>query len=290
MEPTYSAEAALVDLKERLRRLRTERRFSMSGLEMRAGVSHTTASQALNGPSVPSEATVIALAQALGTDATPLLTLRKQVVGAPAKGLRIHADLQFGTLAEDAAHEAMGTPVHVQHERDVLLKEVLVRVTVVNESRLPVQITAFVVEAWDNEALRSFDLLPEPLPTMVEPRSRIVLRVQKEPIDSLDAITFIGVVDGLGKRYGLLAEDVRALAAASWALPTRVIAARRRDDPSYMVAAFQTRTPVEMDQKPVPDGTNPPEVLATRTMLGLPVPDFLRLDELSQRTGNVEPE
>ncbi|MFB7215402.1 helix-turn-helix domain-containing protein [Streptomyces sp. NPDC056255] len=287
MEPKYSAEAALAELKERLRQLRTERRFSMAGLEMRAGVSHTTASQALNGPSVPSETTVIALAKALGAEAAPLLTLRKQAAGTVAKTLQIQADLQFGALAEDEADDAVGTPVRVLDDRDVLLEEALVRVTVVNVSRLPVQITAFVVEAWGNGALCRFNLMPEPLPAMVEPRSRIVLRVQKEPIDYLDAITFIGVVDGLGQRHGLLTKDVRALAADCWALPTRVFIARRRDDHSHLVATFQIRTPGEMGQTPVPD---PPEVLATRTMLGLPLPDFLRLDELSQQTGDGDPE
>jgi transcriptional regulator with XRE-family HTH domain len=49
----------------------------MSGLEMRAGLGHTTVSRALNGTTVPSESTVVALAGALGTDVGPLLNLRR---------------------------------------------------------------------------------------------------------------------------------------------------------------------------------------------------------------------
>lgn len=59
----------LEELKSQLRQLRAERRLSMSGLELRAGLGHTTVSKALNGPTVPSEATVAALAQALGAEA-----------------------------------------------------------------------------------------------------------------------------------------------------------------------------------------------------------------------------
>ncbi|MFD5506815.1 NACHT domain-containing protein [Streptomyces sp. NPDC127051] len=72
----------LEELKAKLRQLRAERRLSMSGLELRAGLGHTTVSRALNGPTVPSEATVAALAQALGAEAGPLLELRRQVLPA----------------------------------------------------------------------------------------------------------------------------------------------------------------------------------------------------------------
>ncbi|MEU1125599.1 NACHT domain-containing protein [Streptomyces sp. NPDC005899] len=67
-------------LKEQLRQLRAERRLSMSGLELQAGLGHTTASRALNGPTVPSEATVVALARALGADARSLLELRRSAL------------------------------------------------------------------------------------------------------------------------------------------------------------------------------------------------------------------
>ncbi|MEV4975322.1 NACHT domain-containing protein [Streptomyces scopuliridis] len=68
----------LAELKAQLRQLRAERRVTMAGLELRAGLGHTTASRALNGPTVPSEATVVALARAMGADAGPLLKLRRR--------------------------------------------------------------------------------------------------------------------------------------------------------------------------------------------------------------------
>ncbi|MGY1498655.1 NACHT domain-containing protein [Streptomyces sp. QTS52] len=67
---------ALVELKERLRSLRAQRRLSMTALPMRAGLGRTTVSQALNGTGVPSEATVAVLASVLGADPEPLLRLR----------------------------------------------------------------------------------------------------------------------------------------------------------------------------------------------------------------------
>ncbi|UED87369.1 NACHT domain-containing protein [Streptomyces profundus] len=71
-------EQALAELKARLRRRQLERGLGMSGLELRAGLGHTTVSHALNGAHLPTEATVIRLAKALGTDPAPLLDLRDQ--------------------------------------------------------------------------------------------------------------------------------------------------------------------------------------------------------------------
>ncbi|WP_369377069.1 NACHT domain-containing NTPase [Streptomyces sp. cg36] len=73
MTTSEARQKALIDLKERLRSLRAQRRFSMIVLAKRAGLSRTTISQALNGTTVPSESTVAALAAALGADAEALL-------------------------------------------------------------------------------------------------------------------------------------------------------------------------------------------------------------------------
>lgn len=66
----------LEDLKRLLRRLRVERGFSVGGLARRARLGRTTTSQALNGATVPSEATLVSLAHALRAPADPLLRLR----------------------------------------------------------------------------------------------------------------------------------------------------------------------------------------------------------------------
>ncbi|MFD4021060.1 NACHT domain-containing protein [Streptomyces sindenensis] len=71
---------ALAQLASELSRLRAERRISVAALASRAGLGRTTASKALNGAAVPSEETVIALAQVLSADPRPLLRLRRQAL------------------------------------------------------------------------------------------------------------------------------------------------------------------------------------------------------------------
>ncbi|WP_411114625.1 NACHT domain-containing protein [Streptomyces sp. 029-5] len=71
---------ALQRLSENLRRLRAERRIPVGALAGRAGLSRTTTSKALNGASVPTEETVIALARAFGIDPQPLLNIRRQAL------------------------------------------------------------------------------------------------------------------------------------------------------------------------------------------------------------------
>jgi transcriptional regulator with XRE-family HTH domain len=71
----------LARLALRLRTLRVQRGLQMNGLQLRTGLGRTTISQALSGNKMPSEATLVALAQALGTDVEPLLALRNAAVG-----------------------------------------------------------------------------------------------------------------------------------------------------------------------------------------------------------------
>ncbi|MEU7682763.1 NACHT domain-containing protein [Streptomyces spectabilis] len=81
----------LADLKARLRSLRARRRLSMITLSRRAGLGRTTVSQALNGTGVPTDATVAALAAALGGDPEELLRLRDRAVppAAPAEAATV---------------------------------------------------------------------------------------------------------------------------------------------------------------------------------------------------------
>ncbi|WP_051854515.1 NACHT domain-containing protein [Streptomyces sp. NRRL B-1347] len=80
MEASEDGTEPLADLKARLRNLRARRRLSMITLSRRAGLGRTTVSQALNGTGVPTDATVAALAAALGADAEELLRLRDRAV------------------------------------------------------------------------------------------------------------------------------------------------------------------------------------------------------------------
>ena len=45
---------------------------------------------------------------------------------------------------------------------------------------------------------------------------------QKEVLDLFGEVTFIGVVDALGRQHGLTTKDSRELLEESWRLPTRV--------------------------------------------------------------------
>lgn len=76
-------EDPLAELALRLRTLRAQRGLQMGGLQQRTGLGRTTVSQALNGQVVPSEATLVALAKALGADVEPLLALREAAVRQP---------------------------------------------------------------------------------------------------------------------------------------------------------------------------------------------------------------
>ncbi|MCX4808929.1 NACHT domain-containing protein [Streptomyces sp. NBC_01214] len=68
----------LDELAQQLRILKAQRGLSMGGLQHRSQLGKTTVSQALSGSRLPSEATVVALARALGAEAEPLLALRQQ--------------------------------------------------------------------------------------------------------------------------------------------------------------------------------------------------------------------
>ncbi|MER7191373.1 AAA family ATPase [Streptomyces flaveolus] len=70
----------LEELKLLLRDRRAELGISMRVVERSASLGHTTVSKALNGPGIPTRATVIALAKALRTDPDPLLRLHRQAV------------------------------------------------------------------------------------------------------------------------------------------------------------------------------------------------------------------
>ncbi|MFJ4536567.1 NACHT domain-containing protein [Streptomyces tibetensis] len=76
-------EDPLAELALRLRTLRAQRGLQMGGLQQRTGLGRTTVSQALNGQVVPTEATLVALAKALGADVEPMLALREAAARQP---------------------------------------------------------------------------------------------------------------------------------------------------------------------------------------------------------------
>ncbi|MGW1396827.1 helix-turn-helix domain-containing protein [Streptomyces nigra] len=110
-------EGPLSELGLLLRTLRVQHGLQVKGLVARSGLGRTTVSQALGGKVVPSEATLVALAQALNTEARPLLKLRKDAVHGrgqdrrprrrqPSTGLRA-----AGRQAQGGARDQPGRPV-----------------------------------------------------------------------------------------------------------------------------------------------------------------------------------
>ncbi|MFF9310758.1 NACHT domain-containing protein [Streptomyces sp. NPDC014748] len=81
---------ALEALGEQLRRLRARQRLSVVALSVRAGLGRTTVSKALNGASVPSEETIIALSAVLRADPAPLLLLRSEAQAGSRTSERVH--------------------------------------------------------------------------------------------------------------------------------------------------------------------------------------------------------
>ncbi|MGW2057771.1 NACHT domain-containing protein [Streptomyces sp. NPDC001840] len=74
----------LAELAQRLRTLRAQQGLQVGGLQQRTGLGRTTVSQALSGHTLPSEATLVALAKALRTDVEPLLALRQAAYASDA--------------------------------------------------------------------------------------------------------------------------------------------------------------------------------------------------------------
>jgi transcriptional regulator with XRE-family HTH domain len=90
----------LIELARHIRLSLATRRWTVGALERRAGLGHTTVSQALNGRLVPSERTVAALAHALGGDTHIWLALRE---------------------AAERHEETLNEPVRIGSENGVIL-------------------------------------------------------------------------------------------------------------------------------------------------------------------------
>jgi hypothetical protein len=116
----------------------------------------------------------------------------------------------------------------------------LISFTIVNGGGKALQISGIVVESIAGDHINIKEITPNPLPVVLEPLTSIITTIQKETIDMESSITFIGVVDALGRRYGLEEQACKALVLRSWEAPTRVGWFRRKDDPAApMIQAFR---------------------------------------------------
>lgn len=144
-------------------------------------------------------------------------------------------------LMYSAGESAYGTPVLVERGDDVLQETVVVAFEVRNHGGTPTQVLGLVIESPGSEpnVLQSKEIATAGLPVVLEPGTTIGALLQKEHFDFLESCTFVGVVDGMGRRHGVAPEQGAELLNRCWQLPTRVAVYQRRDDPDKRVVAFQ---------------------------------------------------
>lgn len=166
--------------------------------------------------------------------------------------VKVHVRVATRPIGEAEGETARGTAVLVRRGRDELWEEFLVSFEVRNAGGAPVQIVAVVLEHTEGEVLHSIEIVPEPLPTVVAPATKVDFSVQKEFIDLASSVIFFGVVDALGRRYSAHRSQITNVIEASWSAPTRVRMYQRRDDvEGPPVKAFQMHDRASMRAAPV---------------------------------------
>jgi hypothetical protein len=167
----------------------------------------------------------------------------------------VTAAITLSPISDIEDPDTRGTPVTVQHGSDALPEEMLITFTIVNGGGKALQISAVVIESIAGDHVNIKEITPHPLPVVLEPLTSIITTVQKETIDMEKSITFIGVVDALGRRYGVEEQACKALVLRSWEAPTRVAWFRRRDDPTApMVQAFRMLDRSVLSTRPLRKG------------------------------------
>lgn len=182
----------------------------------------------------------------------PRLTVTAKLVHSPASD------------TEDP-NSGIGTPVMVERGRDVLNERVAIAITIANHGEQALQIVGVIVEGGAGDITNANQIVPSPLPAVIEPRSMVTVTVQKEFLDMESEVFFFGVVDALGRRHPVAATEAQTLIERAWEMPTRVAWFRRRDDPqAEPVRAFQARQPSSI--------TSRPKAKSDRSLASRPVP------------------
>ncbi len=190
---------------------------------------------------------------------------------------------------------AKGTPVWVKRGHDTLLEEILISMTVTNEGERALQIVSVVIETLEERFITVREVTPPQLPHVLDPRTSVSFAVQKELIDDSVAITFIGVVDALGRRHGLDRQQTQRPVEESWNLPTRVGVYRRKDDPEKMVRAFAAKDRTSINQRVIDTLNRKPQPFASRAEYSQPSSPASGAgstppDPQSEASGNTHPE
>lgn len=173
-------------------------------------------------------------------------------------------EVATGIDPEGGDEAILGTPVKVRQGPDVLDKTYFLRMQVSNSGDKGVQISSVTLESLEESRVNVHEVVPSLLPTVLEPRTAITLTVQKEFLDSVSAVTFFGVTDALGKRYGANDVSIREVVQQSWQLPSEVKWFKRRDDPAVQVQAFPAKQRSRLSSTVSPKRLKPRRVIVKR--------------------------
>lgn len=161
--------------------------------------------------------------------------------------------------------DSYGTPVQVQRGEDILEQCVSVSFTIRNLGGTPIQILGILLEDLNKSSLQVSQISANNLPVVLEPGTTTEVTLQKEHLDLLECCTFIGVVDGTGRRHPVPTRQAREVIEESWRLPSRLAVFQQRDDPSKRVIAHQLAVSGKFTERPAKRRLgNQPRVIAKR--------------------------
>ncbi len=144
--------------------------------------------------------------------------------------IRVEAQLSFLPIDVDA--DSKGTKIETKHGP----QEVLLTVNVVNQGLRPLQITACVVRESNGNVTQ---VVPDQLPVVLEPNTRVQCHIQKEWLDDVEVSRF-GVVDALGRTHSIDENVLGKLLSQCRELPSNK-KSYRRNETGEMVKAFQAK-------------------------------------------------
>lgn len=161
--------------------------------------------------------------------------------------LEVKAGIVRRAIGVSERESSRGTPVRVSRGGDEFWEEILVSIEVRNKGGVPIQIVGVLVEFVDDGKLSTFQIFPDPLPSVLQPGTRIECSIQKEFLDFAPAVVFFGVIDALGRRFAPTTSENTDVIGACWKLPTRVGSYRRRgEEDGEEVSAFQMKDRAQM--------------------------------------------
>lgn len=116
-----------------------------------------------------------------------------------------------------------------------------VGVTIANHGRRAVQVLGvFFIDRW-NGKYNASQIIPDGFPIVLQPETAIEAEVQIQWLHYRKPVIWFGVVDALGRLYGLIDEELEGLLRQAEEAPSTVVWFQRKDDPGKKVMAFQPK-------------------------------------------------